>query len=78
MRRGHTSRLSAAEKRSCNQAAHLAPSWKFCECKHGDRDLQEHDDSPFRIPVGAQAERVLAARSATLPGIPFLIAPFDW
>jgi hypothetical protein len=33
---------------------------------------------PFRIPVEAAAETVLAARSATPPDIPFRIAPFDW
>jgi hypothetical protein len=24
-----------SRERSCNEAAHLGPSWKFCECKHG-------------------------------------------
>jgi hypothetical protein len=41
-------------------------------------DAVEQDDPPFRIPVGAPAETVLAARSAAPPDIPFRIAPFDW
>jgi NAD(P)-dependent dehydrogenase (short-subunit alcohol dehydrogenase family) len=41
-------------------------------------DAVEHDDPPFRIPVGAAAEKVLAARSATPPDLPFRIAPFEW
>jgi NAD(P)-dependent dehydrogenase (short-subunit alcohol dehydrogenase family) len=41
-------------------------------------DTVEHPDPPFRIPVGAPAEKVLAARSATPPDVPFRIAPFQW
>jgi NAD(P)-dependent dehydrogenase (short-subunit alcohol dehydrogenase family) len=41
-------------------------------------DAVEQDDPPFRIPVGAPAETVLAARSAAPPDSPFRIAPFDW
>jgi NAD(P)-dependent dehydrogenase (short-subunit alcohol dehydrogenase family) len=41
-------------------------------------DAVEDDQPPFRIPVGAPAKAVLAARSATPPETPFRIAPFDW
>jgi NAD(P)-dependent dehydrogenase (short-subunit alcohol dehydrogenase family) len=41
-------------------------------------DAVERDDLPFRIPVGATAETVLAARSAAPPDLPFRVAPFDW
>jgi NADP-dependent 3-hydroxy acid dehydrogenase YdfG len=41
-------------------------------------DAVEDDQTPFRIPVGAPAKTVLAARSASPPETPFRIAPFDW
>lgn len=41
-------------------------------------DAVEHDNPPFRIPVGAPAETVLAARTASPPEIPFRIAPLQW
>jgi hypothetical protein len=34
--------------------------------------------SPLRIPVGAPAASVLAARKAAPEDVPFLAAPLDW
>jgi NAD(P)-dependent dehydrogenase (short-subunit alcohol dehydrogenase family) len=41
-------------------------------------DALEQDSPPLRIPVGASAEAVLAARAATPETTPFRIAPLDW
>jgi NAD(P)-dependent dehydrogenase (short-subunit alcohol dehydrogenase family) len=41
-------------------------------------DAVEHDNPPFRIPVGTPAETVLAARSASPPELPFRIASLQW
>jgi NAD(P)-dependent dehydrogenase (short-subunit alcohol dehydrogenase family) len=41
-------------------------------------DDLEQDSPPLRIPVGAWAEAVLAARAATPEGTPFRIAPLEW
>jgi NADP-dependent 3-hydroxy acid dehydrogenase YdfG len=38
----------------------------------------EDTDSPLRIPVGAPAASVLAARKAAPEDVPFLAAPLDW
>jgi NAD(P)-dependent dehydrogenase (short-subunit alcohol dehydrogenase family) len=41
-------------------------------------DALEQDSPPLRIPVGAWAEAVLAARAATPETTPFRIAPLEW
>jgi NAD(P)-dependent dehydrogenase (short-subunit alcohol dehydrogenase family) len=41
-------------------------------------DALEQDSPPLRIPVGAWAEAVLAARAATPETSPFRIAPLEW
>ena len=41
-------------------------------------DALDEDGPPLRIPVGAWAEAVLAARVATPEGTPFRIAPLEW
>ena len=38
----------------------------------------DDDRSPLRVPVGAPAERMLAARKAAPEDAPFLAAPLDW
>ncbi len=38
----------------------------------------EDSHSPLRIPVGAPAASVLAARKAAPEDVPFLAAPLDW
>src|SRR4029077_10194388 len=41
-------------------------------------DSLEQDSPPLRIPVGASAKAVLAARAATPETTPFRIAPLEW
>lgn len=38
----------------------------------------EDAQSPLRVPVGAPATSILAARKAAPEDVPFLAAPLDW
>jgi NAD(P)-dependent dehydrogenase (short-subunit alcohol dehydrogenase family) len=38
----------------------------------------EDSDAPFRVPVGAPAVSILAARKAAPEDVPFLAAPLEW
>jgi NADP-dependent 3-hydroxy acid dehydrogenase YdfG len=40
--------------------------------------VDQGDRAPFRIPVGAPAQAILAARKAAPEDAPFLAAPLDW
>lgn len=41
-------------------------------------DTLELDHPPLRVPVGAPAEKLLAAHSEASRDVPFLLAPLDW
>ena len=40
--------------------------------------VDQGNRAPFRIPVGAPAQAILAARKAAPEDAPFLAAPLDW